>query len=332
LIFTDVPFHLWEVPWKSLITQHVKTGNKEPLCVRILTERVWATRNRIGYNKDKEVVHEWRQKVDKAIRALRKENYYNTHTLIDGLEIRVKWKGGEDLVQIYRRGMCNEIHDYINASMTEHYWRETNAQNHRRGTSHVEPLHMAPHSFCKMGNQQNTHYGGLRNVIRFPAEVEDANMFAKTAPQWVWSNSTYKKISPETYETICRSNRTDLNFCGFQGANQFVKNFTPILLHNDPLDTSPALLGYYHGPFAEAWTGGELEIPETGLGIQVLPQDLVLLDSILYHFVRPVNGVRFSTGVYNKNLTKTAVLPNGFEWVTKKYFGLPLGDDLMEVI
>jgi len=79
-------------------------------------------------------------------------------------------------------------------------------------------------------------------------DVRNPKTFVRSLPIWVWSNKFYQLIAPETFKKMTKVNH-EMHIAGLEGPNQLVLNFSNVKLHNDPGDTGPALLAYYHGPF-----------------------------------------------------------------------------------
>jgi len=164
---------------------------------------------------------------------------------------------------------------------------------------------------------------GQTNVLRFYSEVRDSKTFVLSAPLLIWAQKIYQTMALQAFEDMVKQNskRKDLYFCGINTPNQVVLNCGNAQLHDDPVDTSLALLSYYWGPFDLPWLDGELKIHEALLQIEPSPRDAILLDGALYHNVNSENGERFNTTIYNKNLTENGVLPEQLQWTTEKYFG-----------
>jgi len=304
--------------------RHQGKENEKPLCVQVKTTRDWAVSTRVPYNHEKDDVWEWRIKINKQVRKLRGEAYYDIFTLKkEDPEIWVRWGGGEELLQVHHNLLNPLLHDYINDIMIKEFYHGTKF-NIRRSAKPLEMVHIAPHPYSYMSESvRNSIAGGHKTILRFRTELKNPATFALAAPLLIWSERCYKVMAPTEYKKMeqVNQNRIDLLMCDLPLPNQIVLNSGNAHTHNDPKDSSLALLSYYHGPFQDCWTDGELHIKEMGMQIEPTERDTILIDGVLYHGVNPENGLRFNTTIYNNNLTQTAYLPEEMGWVTAKNFG-----------
>jgi hypothetical protein len=201
-------------------------------------------------------------------------DYESNQYVVNSTEsICILWRDGEVLLDIHRQSMCKEIHDYVNTWMTKVYIQTQKASNVRRDVPDTKPLHGGVHEFTKMADLSQTHYGGRTNVIRLYDEVNYQDFLQEIAPQVVWVNKYYKTVYPKDYNEMME--KIGIKICG--GCIPVVVfNFSTSHSHND-VEPKPALLGYYHGPLTDAWTGGLLVIPECQLRISVRPMDQLFL-------------------------------------------------------
>jgi len=321
--FRFLDFELWEIPWVQLWENHEKSGTRLPLSIRIKTDRNWAVKTRIPYNREKKDVRDWRCEMDIFLDQLLGVGHAGLRFSIPpGKEVKILWKNGEPLLEVFRNAIPLLVAEYANKLASLFYYQKAVSNKLRRMGMEPAPFHVGPHSFSKnMGNLCDTHYGGVSNLIRLYAEANNPELFYQTAPIYAWTNKFFETIQPECFRRMWGSGHPKFHVCG-SVFDVNVLNFDNVLPHWD-VEKFPALLSYLSGLAARPWGGGELVIPELQLQIYPRPLDHILLDSILIHYVGVVTGgTRFNITSYRGGIQSTSAVIPGSEWIGLKNFGI----------